>query len=157
MTGELDQKVKLKMIGYWNDEFGSFPEFITPSVIRNMANYGPFREDVIFYLRSGKISRRCMGFAENRLPGIVPSERLGSQDLTDGEWIWPEGLDAYVEFAGIRLPAEFIESMKRNHFRVPDVQEAESSRYSMNSVFWEEWCSSIQEPDRQDPARESPR
>jgi len=33
---------------------------------------------------------------------------MGSSDLTDGTWIWPEGLPIYVEKYNVELPEEFI-------------------------------------------------
>ncbi len=39
-------------------------------------------------------------------------EAVGSLELSDGVFIWPEGLAHYVEEHGVRLPARFV-----NHAR----------------------------------------
>ena len=33
----------------------------------------------------------------------------GSLELTDGTYVWPEGLAHYVEQHGVKLPGEFLE------------------------------------------------
>lgn len=35
-------------------------------------------------------------------------EHMGSRDLTDGAWVWPEGLSHYLRVHSVRLPEEFI-------------------------------------------------
>lgn len=35
-------------------------------------------------------------------------EAMGTHDLTDGRWVWPEGLAHYVERHDVRLPEAFV-------------------------------------------------
>jgi hypothetical protein len=44
---------------------------------------------------------------------------MGSWDLTDGEWVWPQGLAHYVQRHWVCLPDEFVETMRVNSWRVP--------------------------------------
>ena len=44
---------------------------------------------------------------------------MGTQDLTDGTWVWPEGLAHYVRVHGIALPDEFVAHMAAHDFGVP--------------------------------------
>jgi len=37
----------------------------------------------------------------------------GSRDLTDGDYLWPEGLSHYVLAHGVRLPTEFAAHIER--------------------------------------------
>ena len=48
-----------------------------------------------------------------------PDSEMGSSDLTDGVWLWPEGLAHYVEVHGLPLPEEFIATMKGNSWQPP--------------------------------------
>jgi uncharacterized protein (DUF952 family) len=48
---------------------------------------------------------------------------MGDSDLYDGEWVWPEGLAHYVERHAVRLPEDFVESMRSCSWTVPDVPE----------------------------------
>jgi len=39
--------------------------------------------------------------------------------LTDGEWVWPEGLSHYVEYHNLILPDEVVQTMRRNNYQIP--------------------------------------
>ena len=45
---------------------------------------------------------------------------MGSHCLTDGAWVWPEGLTHYVECHDVRLPGEFVEGMRERNWRIPE-------------------------------------
>src|SRR5262245_56534732 len=45
---------------------------------------------------------------------------VGTKELTDGVWLWPEGLYHYVERHSVCLPDEFIESMRSRSWRIPE-------------------------------------
>jgi len=45
---------------------------------------------------------------------------MGSKELTDGVFVWPEGLHHYVSRYNVVLPEEFVEHMKLNNFNVPE-------------------------------------
>ena len=63
---------------------------------------------ILAYLRAGQEWIRFSGWSYCRFGcGIAPSA-LGDRDLTDGVWVWPEGLAHYVEVHAVRLPDEFI-------------------------------------------------
>lgn len=64
---------------------------------------------------------------------------LGSQDLTDGVWVWPEGLAHYVARHGVRLPDEFVGHAGRHAFRVPCVPASLQSPWDYNWTFWKDW------------------
>lgn len=87
-----------KFIGFWKTD-DEPKEYIDPdwdSAERHM---------VIAYLLSGKVESRFRGHASCRVCG----ERNGSTDLTDGVWIWPEGLAHYLKEHGVRPPQEFVD------------------------------------------------
>lgn len=61
------------------------------------------------YLDRGQVAGEWMGTSRCRLCGRAN----GSHDLTDGVYLWPEGLGHYVVDHAVRLPAEFIEHIER--------------------------------------------
>jgi hypothetical protein len=62
------------------------------------------RENVADYLRRGFVARAYMGKSRCRFCG----ELIGSLELSDGVFIWPEGLAHYLDVHGVRLPERFL-------------------------------------------------
>jgi hypothetical protein len=50
-----------------------------------------------------------MGYSECRLCGA----RNGSLELTDGVYVWPDGLSHYVRQHSVRLPTAFTDHVER--------------------------------------------
>jgi hypothetical protein len=101
---------------------------------------------VLAYLRAGQEWIRFNGWSYCRFAcGIAPSA-LGDRDLTDGVWVWPEGLAHYVEAHSVRLPDEFIDDMRSRGWRVSSepitrwVDRAESKRPRVDGTFWIDWA-----------------
>jgi hypothetical protein len=67
------------------------------------------RRWVADYLDRGQIAAEFMGASRCKLCARVN----GSRDLTDGAYLWPEGLAHYVLEHGVRLPAEFLAHIER--------------------------------------------
>jgi hypothetical protein len=66
---------------------------------------------------------------------------MGNKDLTDGVWLWPEGLSHYVINHGIILPEEFIaDSFAGAEPRQPHVDEA------IDFSFWVQWSAARRSP-----------
>ena len=68
---------------------------------------------------------------------------MGSRDLTDGVWVWPEGLAHYVRDHGVVLPTSFIEHAARSAWQIgsviiPGLHECAdgSSRIPVSYDFW---------------------
>lgn len=97
--------MKLLRIGYWagdvSDPWPDVQSFVDTSWDEEE------RERVISHLRRGLLARAYLGFSICRLCG----KRNGSIEVTDGTYIWPEGLAHYVEEHGVRLPARFVEGV----------------------------------------------
>ncbi|WP_240644078.1 hypothetical protein [Antribacter gilvus] len=60
------------------------------------------------YLGGGHVVRACMGYSDCRFCG----QRNGTLELTDGSFVWPEGLRHYLVEHGVRLPARFVEHVR---------------------------------------------
>src|SRR5262249_51379125 len=108
----------LKLLGYWaplkdgsgvsgscEDEHVPWPD------IRRAVCAGwqtDDRQQLVTYLHNGHRCGGALGFSACRFRCRVNYGALGNGELTDGEWIWPEGLPHYVQRHAIRLPEEFV-------------------------------------------------
>lgn len=93
----------LILVGYWDgpETDGSWPspeEFVD-------ANWDAEERDFMAsYLQMGLIARGFMGFSRCRFCG----QQNGNLELSDGHFVWPEGLAHYVVEHAVRLPDRFV-------------------------------------------------
>jgi ankyrin repeat protein len=66
------------------------------------------RARVVRYLRRGRPIAAYLGYSHCRLECGIPWHFMGSRDLSDGVWVWPEGYAHYVEHHGVRPPPELL-------------------------------------------------
>jgi hypothetical protein len=68
------------------------------------------RAKVIAYLKAGRIRNRYLGSAYCRMGcfGGNSDSRMGSLELTDNDWIWPEGFAHYLEVHQVKPPEIFV-------------------------------------------------
>ncbi len=69
--------------------------------------------------------------------------QMGSCDLTDWEWVWPEGLAHYVEHHSVYLPERFIETMRSNAWQPKRHQATENelqNRQPYDLSCWIAWA-----------------
>lgn len=139
----MKHKEPLKAIGYWREP--EFPEGERLPEPQDMVDphWRPDERVLIgSYLRTGKVAQQWKGFAVCRL--CAPSTGLGSCDLTDGEWVWPEGLEHYVEEHGLFLPDEFIDSMRRHKWMVLiSLKEVRQDQRRYDFSDWITWAAAI--------------
>lgn len=98
------QPGRLIVIGYWDgpetDHTWPSPEdFVDPGWDQEE------RDLVASYLRTGLVVRTYMGYSRCRLCG----RDNGDSELSDGHFVWPDGLSHYVADHGVRLPGRFVE------------------------------------------------
>jgi hypothetical protein len=113
-------------------------DFPHPAAIIAALGARPPDMRVVHYLRNGIHADLWMGCSYCRLRCGVPDSEMGSFDLTDGLWLWPEGLAHYVEAHGLPLPEEFIATMKTNAWQ-PPVELSDTGDGKLDSQFWLEW------------------
>lgn len=97
------QSRKLILIGYWDgpqtsQSWPSPEEFVDASWDTDE------RDHVASYLRMGLVARGYMGFSPCRFCG----ENNGNLELSDGYFVWPDGLAHYVVEHDVRLPDRFV-------------------------------------------------
>jgi hypothetical protein len=137
----------LKAIGFWlanenwvTDRASDLPD---PRRLRWRGWRAHERPAILNYLRTGWAAAAYAGFSYCRFRlCLTPPPRMGSRDLTDGEWVWPQGLAHYVERHAVWLPDEFVETMRSRSWdpRLGDPSESESrERQAYDFSFWVAW------------------
>src|SRR5688572_2501334 len=106
----------------------------------------PHRDWVLAFRRRPRFGRRVhglLGYSSCRLRCGVPHSAVGCRDLTDGSWIWPEGLSHYVRVHGVVLTERFVEHAARSAWQVRDVERPRlregadgSARLPVTYDFW---------------------
>ena len=66
---------------------------------------------------------------------------MGSWDLTDGTWVWPQGLSHYVEVHGVVLPEEFVSHVLSG----PAPMKADPP-HTYDFDYWTSWSSARRTP-----------
>jgi hypothetical protein len=94
--------MKLIRIGYWIA--ADAPEWPDPESFVDPTWDSDERDVVATYLKRGFVVRAWMGYSPCRICGA----ENGCLELTDGTYVWPDGLAHYVEQHLVRLPAEFV-------------------------------------------------
>jgi hypothetical protein len=101
--------MRLRAIGFWRsirDVDATLPDprdFVDPQWDEDE------RKRVAEYLRMGRRLRVHEGKSRCRLCGTM----TGSDEQTDGTYLWPEGLTHYVAEHAVKLPAEFLDHVAR--------------------------------------------
>lgn len=91
----------LKRIGYWQSV--QHQELPDPTQFIDHGSTYELQEFLGDYLRRGFVARSFLGQSKCRVCGQL----VGSLELSDGTFVWPEGLSHYVLEHGVRLPIEF--------------------------------------------------
>jgi hypothetical protein len=97
---------RLHALGYW------FNDAAPSGLPRPQALIGRWpvaaRRAVVAYLRGGAVFERYRAWSFCRFKCGAPARTMGRHDLSDGVWVWPEGLAHYVADHGVRLPPAFV-------------------------------------------------
>ncbi|MFZ2642479.1 MAG: hypothetical protein WA117_15900 [Verrucomicrobiia bacterium] len=146
--------IKLKLIGFWSggpetikDPNGGgykivlkSESWIDPACLVDENCQSEVRPLLVSYLKKGRKYASYMGYSFCRFAGGPPNEEMGDSELTDGVWLWPEGLWIYVDKYKVRLPEEFVVCAKSNGFRIPKIDMRTLDPNAYDSGFWRDWC-----------------
>jgi len=105
-----------KGVGYWG-EGKDASDLPRPQSLVCMGWQAHDLDRIAAYLRGGHVFGAWGGFAQCRFTNC--GALLGSCDLTDGEWVWPEGVEHYLLEHGVCLPDAFVGTMQSNGWQVP--------------------------------------
>ncbi len=114
----------LKGVGYWGT--GKAPErtgLPRPQTLTRPGWRIQDRVRIVTYLQGGVVCGGWAGLAHCRFTECDAA--LGSCDLTDGDWLWPQKLEHYVMAHEVCLPEAFIETMQRNGWQIPPALNAD--------------------------------
>jgi hypothetical protein len=147
------EQAPLIAIGYWHDlrtiheivdgelvERGCASEWLADPR-RLVEALGPVAPEpaVIRYLRAGLVHETWRGLSWCRFECGVSKSEMGCRDLTDGYWVWPEGLAHYVDRHGLPLPEEFLATVRRGALPRPSSLSQEIEKSFWNS-WYARWC-----------------
>jgi hypothetical protein len=130
------------LVGYWCDD-GASESWIHPRHLVDASWESEDRNRIVGYLRSVAVVAIAMGYSHCRFRHGQPDEETGCCELSDGTWVWPEGLWVYVDRYKVRLPDAFVAHMKERDFIPPtDVAPllVEEGTPMYNETFWRQWC-----------------
>lgn len=93
-----------KKVGFWS---GNGPDNDQYPNAKDQVKFWDEAEknQVLSHVNSGKVGRRQRGYSTCRICGC----HNGSQDMTDGVYVWPIGFAHYIEEHGVKPPQEFID------------------------------------------------
>lgn len=129
----------LSAIGYWRSD-ESFIVYPHPKELVDLTWNHDERLAIAAYLKQGISLRGYFGYSYCRFQDGPTEEEMGTDDLTDGVWVWPQGLTHYVLRYSVRLPESFIYYAHQAQFRIPenlDLNELRKRRYSY--LIWIKW------------------
>lgn len=127
-----------KLIGYWITGFND-TQYCAPQEL--VGNYSSVTKSLIVaYLNGGELAGQQLGYSWCRFSCDNEYGSMGSQELTDGVWMWPQGLAHYVEKHDVMLPDAFIADATTKE-PIPRNYEAYDYQRSHGDVsFWVAWC-----------------
>jgi hypothetical protein len=117
-----------KGVGYWGEGEGPSGLPRPQSLVRTGWQANDLNR-IAAYLRGGHVFGAWCGLAGCRFTGC--GQVLGSCDLTDGEWVWPQGLEHYLLQHAVCLPDAFVATMRANAWELP----AAGSRIDLDRVL----------------------
>lgn len=138
---------KLKLIGFW-------AESKVPSQLPHPRNFvqpgweAEHKQSIVNYLRQGLFVAGSWDYATNRFEDGRFEKEMGSALLSDGVYLWPEGLAIYVDAYDVRLPDEVVDHMKAQKFTMPE--HLLKDAIGDDCEFWESWARNAQ---RMNPAQ----
>jgi hypothetical protein len=125
----------LRLIGYWkNDWKHSLPD---PADFVDADWDAAEREKVIAHLKSGITMPYAAGGKSWCRFGCTKVD-MGNMELTDGVYLWPQGLVHYLEYHDLRLPHPVTQHMLNNGNRHQDkIADITPDNFVVDFEWWE--------------------
>ena len=142
-AGALRDGSSLRAIGYWRGT--GERQFPRPQWLVRLDWHNDDLGRIAAYLRSGFACAYWLGHSYCRFGCGIDEQLIGSSDLTDGEWVWPEGLVHYVERHLVHLPEPLVNTMRCNDWRVPLLEcppeiGSGPKEVAFDFSLWVEWA-----------------
>jgi len=126
--------MKVRLIGYWIRSVDD-ADFIPPQELVRPVD-PDVRRKLAAYLDAGALFEQYRGVSHCR---FFCEGYNGSRELTDGEWVWPEGLSHYVSVHGVTLPQEFVARALSGR-PIPRGDLRDDGRREVDVEWWKQWC-----------------
>ena len=125
----------LRLIGYWKSDLAD--EYPFPQELRTEYSAG-LGDRLVAYLESGGLFVGYRGHSWCRFgcPG-----GNGSAELTDGSWVWPEGLAHYVRHHPVALPDDFVRDVTATNRRA-GLSRGHPRTTEVDDSYWIGWARS---------------
>ena len=134
-------------IGFWRDPGIGDHRYRHPLAFVDSEWDLSERRLVAQHLRSGKRAADWMGHSWCRFHCGVDDAQMGASDLSDGLWLWPEGLAHYVLEHAVRLPEEFLQHVRREaQHPGREYQLLEDKQKICDFDFWVSWSNEHANP-----------
>jgi hypothetical protein len=125
---------RVQAVGYWfNDQAPSG----LPRAQRLIGTWDASRATVLDYLRSGRVFASYRGYSFCRFSCGIASRQMGHRDLSDGVFVWPEGLAHYLEVHQVRLPEPFVAHALSGSACPP--RKIDVTRHRIDETHWLAW------------------
>jgi hypothetical protein len=110
----------LKRVGFWRSD--EEPDLPHPRDFVDAAWYTAEGERVLEYLEQAyALPYAWCGSSWCRLGCPDIPRDIGTQDRTDGTFLFPEGLAHYVRVHAVRPPVEFLKHLHATNYCIPDL------------------------------------
>jgi hypothetical protein len=145
LSESIARQPALKAVGYWwshpNDNFPADGQFPDPTLLVSPSWCETERGQIVAYLQGGHTYSQWRGLSYCRFECGIPDSDMGSRCLTDGVWVWPEGLAHFIDYHNVRLPDEFVGAMRHNDWQVPqEVGGVARREHGLpDPTFWINW------------------
>ncbi len=122
----------MHLIGYWIESLADTNYFPPQELIGELPPETKRR--IAEYLDAGSLFAEYRGLSWCRFGCI--HVHMGYRELTDGYWVWPEGLSHYIRDHAVTLPDQFIEHVLSGGSKVSSpVQKGD-----LDDGLWIKWC-----------------
>jgi hypothetical protein len=130
----------LKAVGYWHSkEEWKLPD---PHDLVDDRWEAEDRARIAHYLENAPRVIPWLGYSFCRFDCGTPPDQMGTCDMSDGLYLWPQGLAHYIRVHHVRLPEEFIEHMRDRHFEPPPEPLPPPTMEAVNDArrWWLAWA-----------------
>ena len=124
--------------GYWRSLYE--PTLPDPEWFVDTHWAAATRQAVVNYLQQGYPLRHFMGYSWCRFQCGTASGAMGTADLTDGTYCWPEGLRHYLLKHAVRLPEPLVQHILAQT-AFPHSKAAQTPPASHATLTW--WATQV--------------
>ncbi|HET9622283.1 MAG TPA: hypothetical protein VFP84_13010 [Kofleriaceae bacterium] len=134
----------LRLVGYWSGPNAEHLGFPDPQRLVDDDWQAEHRERIAAYLDAGTQAVSYMGFSYCRFGDCEHPDHcmLGTRELGDGTWLWPEGLSHYVRDHHVRIPDELakVAIERGGDGPVTPLAPSPDGGFAVNMQYWLRWA-----------------